>query len=204
MKNAGLLVIMVSIIVAAFSLNGHAVEVSSQISTLEKQAQRIQSQIDQARQASSTALDQQVKVLEATIDSLVNKKVQIDAQISAIEGQIDKLRSSSQAVLKRQMEQYNKELATVKQQISGLISQKTLNPASGAANPAQPAALQPPKPAANPAAALPAAAPAEPCANCPSEKAPEAKPAAKAGPDVSANLTEKAAQSPVAPVTTTK
>jgi hypothetical protein len=218
MKNAGLVVIMVSIIVAAFSLNGYAMEVSSQISTLERQAQRIQSQIDQATQTSSTALDQQVKVLEATIDSLVKKKVQIDAQISAIEGQIDKLRTSSQAVLQRQMEQYNKELATVKQQISGLVSQKALSPASSGAAATQPAALHPLKPAAP----SPAAAPSKPCAKCPAEKATGVKPAAKAGPDVSANLTENtavgtptpgaaqaalgkpAAQSPDAAMTTTK
>jgi DNA repair exonuclease SbcCD ATPase subunit len=217
MKNAGLLAIMASIIVAAFSLNGYAMDVSSQISTLEKQAQRIQSQIDQATQTSSTALDQQVKVLEATIDSLVKKKVQIDAQISAIEGQIDKLRTSSQAVLQRQMEQYNKELATVKQQISGLMSQKALNPASSGAAATQPAALQPLKPAVP----SPAAAPAKPCPKCPAEKVTEAQPAGKVGPDVSANLTEKVAgipnpsaaqaapgkpvaQSPDAAMTTTK
>lgn len=192
MKNAGLLVIMVSIIVAAFSLNGYAMEVSSQISTLEKQAQRIQSQIDQATQASSTALDQQVKVLEATIDSLVKKKVQIDAQISAIEGQIDKLRTSSQAVLRRQMEQYNKELATVKQQISGLMSQKAPSPASSGVAATQAAALQPLKPATP----SPAAAPAKSGPKCPGEKATAVKPTAKAGSDVGASLTEKAAGVP--------
>jgi F0F1-type ATP synthase membrane subunit b/b' len=214
MKNAGLLAIMISIVVATFSLNGYAMDVSSQISTLEKQAQRIQSQIDQARQTSSSALDQQVKVLEATIDSLVKKKVQIDAQISAIEGQIDKLRSSSQAVLSRQMEQYNKELATVKQQISGLMSQRAPKVAPTSVAPAQPAAVQPLQPAASPAAGSPAATPAKPCATCPGGKAAQLKPATTSGHAASAKLAEnvaaqtatgkQAAPSPHAATATTK
>ena len=77
MKKTGILTMILSILMMAFCLNCYAQDLSSEITTLEQKADRIQSQINQAKQQSDSSLDQQAKAIAASIDSLVKQRVQL-------------------------------------------------------------------------------------------------------------------------------
>jgi len=152
MKHTGTVTMILAILVLAFCLNSYAQDISAQVTALEKRAERIQSQIEQAKQASAATLEQQIKMLQGSVNSLTESRVQIDSQIASVETQIEKLKSNAQSVLNRQMDHYNQELAAVKQQISGLVSQKKTEPVANAASSPNPDAAVTSAPTPGPAA----------------------------------------------------
>jgi predicted nucleic acid-binding Zn-ribbon protein len=123
MKKTSLLV-MFSIMVASLCVNAYAEDVSSQVQALEQKADRVQSQINLAKQQGEANLDAQVKALSASIDSLMRQRVQLDAHIARLEGQIDELKQNASTSLGRQVKQYEAELGTIKQEIKSLVSKK--------------------------------------------------------------------------------
>jgi chromosome segregation ATPase len=127
MKKTAILTMIVSMLIVTYGLNCYGQELTSQITVLEQRADRVQSQINHAKQQAQTSLDQQVKAIQATIDSLVNQRVQLDAHIAKLEGQMDEMKKSAQTNLERQVAQYSTELATIKQQISGMVAQRSTN-----------------------------------------------------------------------------
>ncbi len=133
MKKVFLLTTIVSVFAAVSCLNSFAEDLSSQVLGLEQKAQRIQTQINQAKQQHSTATDQQVNMLKNSVDGLINQRVQLDAQIARIEGQMDQIKSSAQSNLDRQIAQYDKELSSVTQELVSLMAKQ----AAASAQPAQ-------------------------------------------------------------------
>lgn len=148
MKKTAILTTMLAMLIVTFCLNGYADELGSQITLLEQKAGRIQNQINQATQQNDLAVDQQVKSLTASVDSLVKQRVQLDSYISKLESQIDDLKRNAQADLNRQIKSYNEELGSVKQQISGLMAKKSAQ-AAQPESPAQAATTPAPAPASN-------------------------------------------------------
>ncbi len=162
-----LTLMMIAMVVVVSAIASNAQEMSAQITGLEQKAERIQSQIDQAKQQGNMQLDQQVRTLKASVDGLINQRVQLDSQITRLESQIDEIRNSAQANLSKQVTQYNQELSGIKQQIQGLVMKKETESAVKANAVAGPAAA--------PQAVVPAveqkvesaAAGEKPCPNCP-------------------------------------
>jgi chromosome segregation ATPase len=163
-----LTLMMIALVVVVSAVASNAQEMSAQITVLEQKAERIQSQIDQAKQQGNMQLDQQVRTLKSSVDALVNQRVQLDSQITRLESQIDEIRNSAQSNLSKQVTQYNQELSGIKQQIQGLVMKKEAdsavktNVATGPAVAAQsvaPATLEPKVESA--------AAGEKPCPNCP-------------------------------------
>lgn len=124
MKKTAILTMIFSVLIVTYSLNSFAQDLTGQITALEQKADRVQNQINQAKQQAQTGLDQQVKVVQATIDSLVNQRVQLDAHIAKLESQMEEMKKNAQSNLERQVQQYKVELASIKQQISGMVAQK--------------------------------------------------------------------------------
>lgn len=206
MKKTGILTMILAILIVTFCLNVYAQQTSAQVAALEKQAMRIQSQIDQAKQQSAAVMNSQVTALKNSLNHMMQQRVNVDAQIAKLESQIEDLQKSSNSVLSRQIDQYNKELSKVKQEMSSLMAQ----PSPKAAAPAQPAAVAPNvqqnAPAGNAAPAIqgpavqqmpPAAKPApaaqkdanlstKSCPTCPADSAGNPAPVAKQ-PTVSVN-----------------
>jgi predicted nucleic acid-binding Zn-ribbon protein len=141
MKKTAILTMILSLVVVSSCLTAYAEDVSSQVSALEQKADRVQAQIKQAQQQANLGVDSQVKALNASIDSLVKQRVQVDGHIARLEGQIADLKQSTDSTLSRQVEQYQTELHAIKQQISSLVSKKSAKPAQTAVDAA-------PKPAA--------------------------------------------------------
>lgn len=139
MKKTAILTMMFSMLIVTFCLNCYADDLSGQISALEQKAGRIQNQINQAQQQTDLAVDQQIKSLTGSVDSLVKQRVQLDAYISKLESQINELKKNAQADLSRQVKSYNEELGTVKQQLSGLLAKKSAQASQPAPNPETPA-----------------------------------------------------------------
>jgi chromosome segregation ATPase len=148
MKKTAILTMTLSMLIVTFCLNCYADDLNAQITVLEQKAGRIQNQINQAQQQADLAVDQQIKTLAASVDSLVKQRVQLDAYISKLENQINDLKKNSQADLSRQVKSYNEELSTVKQQLSGLLAKKSAQASQPAAtdNPAQTATTPAPAP----------------------------------------------------------
>jgi len=141
MKKTVILTMILSILVVALCLNSYAQDLSSEITTLEQKAERIQSQINQAKQQSDLGLDQQAKAIAGSIDSLVKQRVQLDAHIARLESQMEDIKKSAQTNLSRQIKQYNEELGGVKQQLTSLVVKQSNQGTQKAANePAKPAA----------------------------------------------------------------
>ncbi len=124
MKKTVIPTMILSILVVALCLNGYASDLSSEITTLEQKAERIQSQINQAKQQSESSLDQQAKAIASSIDSLVKQRVQLDAHIARLESQMEEIKKTAQTNLSRQIKQYNDELGSVKQQLTGLVAKQ--------------------------------------------------------------------------------
>jgi predicted nucleic acid-binding Zn-ribbon protein len=127
MKKTSLLV-MFSIVVAALCMNAYAEDISSQVQALEQKADRVQSQINLAKQQSQANLDAQMKALTTSVDSLMQQRVQLDAHLARLEGQIDELKQNQSTSLARQVKQYEVELGSIKQQITSLVSKKAADP----------------------------------------------------------------------------
>jgi DNA repair exonuclease SbcCD ATPase subunit len=145
MKKSSILVFL-SILLAALCANSYAEDLSAQITSLEQKAERIQAQINLAKQQADAQIDQQVKAITGSVDSLLNQRVQLDSHIAKMEAQMEEIKKNSQSNLSRQVTQYDSELGSVKQQISSLVakqaaSQKAADtPQSAAQTPATEAA----------------------------------------------------------------
>ena len=124
MKKTLTLTIICSFVVVASCLNVNAEDVSAQIQALEQRADRMQSQINIAKQQSNQNLDAQVKSLRSSIDSLVGQRVQLDAHIAKLESQVEELKQSSTTTVNRQVKDYESEIGNIKQQIGSLMSRK--------------------------------------------------------------------------------
>jgi outer membrane murein-binding lipoprotein Lpp len=125
MKKTVIPTMILSILMVAFCLNSYAQDLSSEITMLEQKAERIQSQIDQAKKQNQASLDQQAKAIAGSIDSLVKQRVQLDAQIARLESQMEVIKKSAQTNLSRQIKQYNEDLGNVKQQLTGLVAKQS-------------------------------------------------------------------------------
>lgn len=124
MKKVSFLALALTVSMAALVLNVNAEDLASQISALQLKAERVESQINQARQQTDSQVDQQVKALISQIDNLVKQRVQLDSQIAKLEVQADEIKNSSKANLSKQMRGYDQELISLKQQISSLNAKK--------------------------------------------------------------------------------
>ncbi len=139
MKKTSILIL--TILLAALCANSYAEDLSGQITSLEQRADRIQAQINLAKQQADAQIDQQVKAITGSVDSLVNQRVQLDAHIAKMEAQMEEVKKNAQANLSRQMSQYDQDLGNVKQQISSLVAKRSA--AQKAAETPQPAAQAP-------------------------------------------------------------
>jgi peptidoglycan hydrolase CwlO-like protein len=145
MKRVLFLVTALSIAVLIPGLSALAQDVNSQLAALQQRADRIQAQMNEAKQQCGSSLNSQVKSLNASIENLVKQRVQLGSQISQLESQVEELKSNAIASCGRSVKQYEDELGNIKQQIASLTSKK---------------AAEPPKVNAQPAASVPAPAPA--------------------------------------------
>lgn len=146
MKKTSLLV-MFSIVIASLCATAYGDEVSSQVQALEQKADRVQSQINLAKQQSEANLDAQMKSVSASIDSLMRQRVQLDAHITRLEAQIEELKQNQATSLGRQVKQYEAELGNIKQEIKSLVSKKASDaPAKAAVQPAPPSEKAAPAP----------------------------------------------------------
>jgi hypothetical protein len=124
MKKVSFLALALTVSMAALVLKVNAEDLASQISALQLKAERVESQINQARQQTDSQVDQQVKALISQIDNLVKQRVQLDSQIAKLEVQADEIKNSSKANLSKQIRGYDQELISLKQQISSLNAKK--------------------------------------------------------------------------------
>jgi F0F1-type ATP synthase membrane subunit b/b' len=139
MKKTVILTMILSILMMALCICSYAQDLSSEITTLEQKADRIQSQINQAKQQSEMNLDQQAKAIAASIDSLVKQRVQLDAHIARLESQLDESKKTAQTNLNRQIKQYNDDLGSVKQQLTSLVAKQSAQGAQKLNETAKPA-----------------------------------------------------------------
>jgi peptidoglycan hydrolase CwlO-like protein len=181
MKKCLVLAAILSVAMLGLGLNAYADDGSAQIAALEQQAQRIQDQIKQAQQQCGVSLNNQLKPLSDSVESLVKQRVQLGAQIQQMEGQIQELKQSALSTCQRQVKQHEEEQAAVKQQIANQVAKNKAE----AAQKANEAAKQP-VPAASaapaPAATAPAAAAAAPATAGPATATPGAPGFRKATP----------------------
>lgn len=129
MKKSLMLIVVSLVAMAAFSLSAQAADVSGEMSLLQQKASRVETQIQQAQQQCSNALQDQIRPLKATIENLVREKVRIDSHISQLESQVESINQSQASSCGRQVHQYRTELETIKQQISSLTAKKPGEPA---------------------------------------------------------------------------
>jgi chromosome segregation ATPase len=132
MTKSALLTTFLSIVLAIFSLNALADDASSQISSLQQRAERIQDRIKQSQQQCDTSLDSQIKPLMASVESLVKQRMELGAYIVKLEAQIDELQKGAKASCGNQVKHYEQELAQVKQQIAGMTAKKNAEAAQKA------------------------------------------------------------------------
>jgi chromosome segregation ATPase len=146
MKKTAILTMIVSLVIVNFCLTAYAEDPSSEISALEQKAERVQNQINQAKQQSNATVDAQVKSLNASIDSLIKQRVQVDSHIARLEGQVSELKQSADTGLSRQVTQYQTELMAIKQQVASLMQKKNAAPAQKADGAPAPAGSTPADP----------------------------------------------------------
>lgn len=161
MKKSLLLIMILSVAMLVMGLSAYAQDNSAQLAALEQQAERIQNQINQAQQQCGAKLNNQLKPLSDSIESLVKQRVQLGAQIQQMETQVQDLKQSALSTCSRQVKQHEDDLVAVKQQIANQMAKAKAE----AAQKANEAAKQPgpaPKPAA--AATSPATATTSPAA----------------------------------------
>jgi septal ring factor EnvC (AmiA/AmiB activator) len=139
MKTTRLLPILLPMLLLAFCINCYAQQPAAQMSLLEHQAQRLQSQIEQAKKSNETVMNQQIQGLRNGINNLVQQRVRIDAQIAKLEAQIEDIKGKSQDTLSRQINMYNNDLKKVKAQISSILATKKNPPKSAPAAKVRPA-----------------------------------------------------------------
>jgi predicted nucleic acid-binding Zn-ribbon protein len=163
MKKIATMTMIVSLVVVSFGLMAYADDVSTQMILLEQRAQRVAGQIEQAKQQSAAGTEGQTNALTASIDSLIKQRVQLDSAIGKLESQLTDLKQSSNVTLSKQMQQYQTELDTIKQQMASLAAKKTADAQQALNDPAKLAPVAAPAPA-QVVAPAPVAAPAAPSA----------------------------------------
>ncbi|MDA8406776.1 MAG: hypothetical protein M0T73_07975 [Deltaproteobacteria bacterium] len=124
MKKAAIFLLAASVLLISFGSSVFAEDLASQITALQQKAERVEAQINQARQQSDGTMDQQIKSLMGQADNLIKQRVQLDSQISKIDSQIDEIKNSAKSNLARQVKSYDQELILLKQQISSLNAKK--------------------------------------------------------------------------------
>jgi hypothetical protein len=124
MKRTAIILLAATMLILNFGLTVYAEDLVSQISSLQQKAERVEAQINQAKQQSEAAMDQQIKSLMSQADNLIKQRVQMDSQISKIDTQIDDIKNSSKTNLTRQVKAYDQELVMLKQQIASLNAKK--------------------------------------------------------------------------------
>jgi peptidoglycan hydrolase CwlO-like protein len=156
MKKSLVLAVILSVAMLGLGLSAYADDSSAQIAALEQQAERIQNQIKLNQQQCGANLNGQLKPLSDSIESLVKQRIQLGAQIQQMESQIQELKQSALSTCKRQVKQYEDELASVKQQIATQVAKAKAQAAQKANEAAkQPASAAPPAAAPAPSAAAP-------------------------------------------------
>ncbi|MGO9567116.1 MAG: hypothetical protein ACLP5H_06200 [Desulfomonilaceae bacterium] len=158
MKKSLVLAVILSVAMLALCFSAYADDSSAQISALEQQAERIQSQINQTRQQCGANMNGQLKPLSDSIESLVKQRVQLGAQIQQMENQVQELKQSALSTCSRQVKQHEEELVVVKQQIANQMAKKNAETTQKTNEVAKP----PVQAATTPAVAAPA--PASPAA----------------------------------------
>jgi len=160
MKKSLVLTMILSVGMLVLGPIAYADDSSAQLAALEQQAERIQSQISQAKQQCGANLNNQLKPISDSIESLVKQRVQLGAQIQQMEAQVQELKQSALSTCSRQVKQYEDELVTVKQQIANQMAKKSAEakqkPNDAAKQPTQAATPAPATPAA-PATSNPSA-----------------------------------------------
>ncbi len=154
MKKSLLLMMILSVAMLVMGLSAYADDSSAQIAALEQQAERIQNQINQAQQQCGAKLNNQMKPISDSIESLLKQRVQLGAQIQQMEAQVQDLKQNALSTCNRQVKQHEEELVTVKQQIANQMA-KAKAEATQKAN----EAAKQPGPAPAPAAATTPPAP---------------------------------------------
>ena len=124
MKKAAIFLLAASVLLISFGSSVFAEDLASQIAALQQKAERVEAQINQARQQSDGTMDQQIKSLMSQADNLIKQRVQLDSQISKIDSQIDEIKNSAKSNLARQVKSYDQELVLLKSQISSLNAKK--------------------------------------------------------------------------------
>jgi TolA-binding protein len=128
-------------LVGVFVLTGAALCVAAESTAdpvaLEQKAQRLQAQIDQAKAAQQSNLNNQIQAHRNSVDVLVKQRVQIDAQIAQLEQQIQEITAKAQETLNRQVASYSEDLAKVKSQLSSVLAEKEAAQKSAPASPAK-------------------------------------------------------------------
>ncbi len=100
-----LLLMILSVAMLVMGLSAYAQDSSAQLAALEQQAERIQNQINQAQQQCGAKLNNQLKPLSDSIESLVKQRVQFGAQIQQMESQVQDLKQSALSTCSRQVKQ---------------------------------------------------------------------------------------------------
>ncbi len=160
MKKSRMLAILLSLAVALICVNAFADDPGREISALQQKAESLQNQIAQAQQQCDRGLDNELRPLRASIESLMQQRVQLGANISQLESRVEDLKKNTQANCHNQVKPAEQELKAVKQQITSLMAkQQQAQEAAQKSNEA---------PQAGPAAAAPTqAAPGAPAVPTP-------------------------------------
>jgi septal ring factor EnvC (AmiA/AmiB activator) len=133
MKRIGMLTVLVSLLVAAFCLNCHATDPSADISALERHAERVQAQIEEAKAQNEAKLNAQIAGYKQQVQSYVKQRVEIDSTISKLEAMIEQAKKDSDGSLGRQVQVYNGMMQDIKQQLSSAMGKpKTAGPTTAA------------------------------------------------------------------------
>jgi exonuclease VII large subunit len=124
MKKTAIFLLAASVLLINFGSSVHAEDLMAQIAALQQKAERVETQINQAKQQSDSAMDQQIKSLMGQADNLIKQRVQMDSQISKIDSQIEEIKNSAKTNLARQVKSYDQELIVLKQQMASLNAKK--------------------------------------------------------------------------------
>ncbi len=124
MKKSRMLAILLSLAVALICVNAFADDPGREISALQQKAESLQNQIAQAQQQCDRGLDNELRPLRASIESLMQQRVQLGANISQLESRVEDLKKNTQANCHNQVKPAEQELKAVKQQITSLMAKQ--------------------------------------------------------------------------------
>ena len=141
MNKSRVIMMLFSIAIVVFCINAHADNTSQQIAALQQKAELIKNQINQAQSQCGVAVQNQLKSMAASIESLVQQRAQLGSHISKLESQVDELKKSNRASCARTVKQHEDELNVVKQQIAGLAAKQKADAVQKASAPKAPATV---------------------------------------------------------------